>query len=92
MFTIVDEGLKIETFNIRYSIVYYRFTANYTYSRRISESRNFDSLYPITSAEPKSWKARLSILKTTTNEFARIYASIKAYVSSYEGDYDFLDH
>ena len=89
VFTIVDEGLKIETFNIRYIIIYYEYT---TYSRRIEESRNFESLYPITSAEPKSWKARLSILKTTTNEFARIYASIKEYVSSYEGDYDFLDH
>ena len=92
VFTIVDEGLKIETFNIRYSIVYYQLTANYTSPRRISESSNFESLYPITSTEPKLWKSRLSILKTTSNEFARIYESIKQYVSSYEGDYNFLDH
>ena len=90
MFTIIDNGLKIEILKVEYSIISYIYMTSGAY-RRLSDSRNINSLYPITKSDPKEWRGRLSILQKTSWEFHNIYASLKEYVSSYSRDYGFLD-
>lgn len=89
VFTIVEGSLKIETFNVRYEILVY-YASPYASSRTIS--KNIEDMYPITRADPIEWKGRLSILQTTSVEFAKIYASLKEYITDYYDDYNFKDN
>jgi len=89
LYTIKDGKLKIQIVNLNYKYTVDGYISSSIYIPTRDEEFSIRTLYPITSADPMLWKARLDILKQTNIKIKSLTDRLTTYIINKDYDYGF---
>jgi hypothetical protein len=89
VFTIMDNKVKVEIFNLSYKYELQPMIIGSTYYQGFSYNKSIHLLYPITSGDPITWKEKLSLLKETDYEINLTIRDLEDYIKKHKEDYIF---